>query len=196
MKRFSVNCLGMFLACAVMLLQGCSSIGKTYMEINPEDAVHQMKQANGYYALQKFKNENDGTRSLVIFRAPSDYGARYSICAGEKCLSKEYSRIGSTRDFKEGYVLPWVTKTLKAATLFSVESFLEKQVDPGIFLGVKALGGEWDGNLRRSSSCGPVHTGFVPQAGRAYVVQFQLENRRCYVSVYDATDPDNLVKLP
>lgn len=200
MKKFNIKYFLASLVCGVMLLQGCSSIGKTYMEINPEDAAHQMKTANGYYALQKFKNENDGTRSLIVFRSPQFYFAQYYLCESEKCLDsqnrEQYQDIGSVSDSSDGYVLPWVSKMVRAVSFGRSKNFIEKLVEPGKLLKIKARGNSYDRFFKVLRTCGPVYEEINPQAGRAYVVHYQVGNSSCHISVYDATDPDHLVKLP
>ena len=200
MKIFNIKYLCLSLVCGVILLSGCSSIGKTYMEINPEDAAHQMKKANGYYALQKFKSENNGTRSLIVFRAPQFYFAQYHWCESEKCLDgqnrEQYQDIGSVGDSSDGYVLPWVSKMVRAVSFGRSKNFIEKSVEPEKPLKIKAHGRSYDQFFKVIRSCGPVYAELTPQAGRAYVVHYQVENSKCHVSVYDATDPDHLIKLP
>ena len=85
----NIRRIGLCLLFGVVFIQGCSSIGKTYLEINPEAAEEEIKKANGYYVLQEFKNKDDKTRPLIVFRAPQFYGASYYQCEAETCLANQ-----------------------------------------------------------------------------------------------------------
>ena len=184
---------GVLLVLGAALLQGCGTIGKTYMEINPEAAKEEVRKAEGYYALKKFKEEQN-PRSLSVFRYTPWHSSTHNMCEGEKCIKGQYERMGSTVDYSDGYLLPSVAKLIRYTSLTSRKTFIAKEVEAGTFLMFKVSGSSY-GNSSSYQTCGPVYATLIPQAGNAYVVQYELKNSRCRVLLYDANDPDNLIEL-
>ncbi|RJX31783.1 MAG: hypothetical protein C4516_06470 [Oxalobacter sp.] len=180
---------------ASVVLQGCSNVGKSYSEINPERAEKEVKRANGYYHLKK--KVAPGTAKLILRSEGAGHPASFSYrIAQSKC--EKFERIGTAAYTGSGQLLPWIAKmTRGASNAMGAKGFLSYSAEPGKPIQIQGDGfssSSVAGGVR-TVKCGPVTSEFVPQEGRAYLVQFLWEGDTCRQVVSDASDPDKPVAL-
>jgi hypothetical protein len=175
--------------CMLLILQACA-VGKSYKEINPERALEDVRKNNGYYSL---KSVPSGQSKLVLRSEGAPQPVEFSICNGE-LPCEPFVNVGSVANSGHGVVFPWIAKlSNKANRVVNYKPFLEQLITPGKFIYVRGFSHWLD---RRNPSlfkgvCGPRTSGFIPQQGRAYLIEFVWEGDTCRQVLYDATNPDS-----
>lgn len=185
--KTSYTMILLFLVAGV--IQGCSDLGKTYSEINPQDAELQVKKHNGYYDL---KSISSGKSKLVLRSEGMPYPVKFSYCSGS---CEKHEDLGAVEDLGRGILLPWIADLNRKT---SPKEYLVLEVPPGQHISVDGLG-EGASNhhvFYASKTCGPLNSSFMPLENHNYLVRFLWENDSCRLDVSDATDPDNLKPLP
>jgi len=187
------------LACAAFtatLLCGCSNLGKSYSQIDPEGALEDARQHNGYYAIKKRPAES--TRLVMRgfgrpFTGSFELNASQDQCTG-------FERAGSFAVVGRGVLLPWIADmTSRMSLTGKMDEFLAKDIQPSQPIAVKAYGGwaDYEQATKTSSNgrCGPVSAAFLPQPGRAYLAEMDWSGGQCQLKISDATDPDSLIPM-
>lgn len=182
----------------VATMQACS-LGKTYQEINPQDAERRMKDNNGYHAL---KSVTPGKAKLVFRSEGMGIPVAFSICLSSPGCSNPQD-IGVVTDGGYGVLLPWIADLTSRST----KGFIELEVTPADHIHVKgdakwSSGGTSGNPVVTSRSCGPLWSTFSAIENHAYLVRFIWSGKsdlalQCKLEVLDATNPDDskLVKL-
>lgn len=181
------------LVLALHLITGCSNLGKSYSEIDPEDALADMRKHNGYFNL---KTVTPGTAKLVLRSEGFPANVSFSISDTEEIC--DFKILGSVRDSGHGVIYPWIADLVDS---FSHRKeplgFISTDLVPGKRVLIRGSG-SWAGSGRPSTSgeCGPLLSKFTPASDRAYLVRFTWEGNYCVQRVFDATDPDAPVLIP
>jgi hypothetical protein len=175
--------------CMLMILQACA-VGKSYKEINPERALEDVRKNNGYYSL---KSVPSGQSKLVLRSEGAPQPVEFSICNGE-LPCEPFVNAGRVANPGHGVVFPWIAKlSNKANRLGNLKSYLEQSITPGQHISVRGFS-QWMDNgglFVAMRTCGPRTSGFIPQPGRAYLIEFVWVGDTCRQVLYDATSPDS-----
>jgi len=181
------------LVLALHLVTGCSNLGKSYSEIDPEGALADIRKHNGYFSLQTV---TPGTAKLVLRSERFPANVSFSMSDAEETC--DFKDLGSVRDSGRGVVYPWIadlTESLRPGTKPS--GFIATDLVPGGRVLIRGYG-SWAGfgSTPLSGECGPLLSEFTPVANRAYLVRFTWEGGYCRQRVFDATDPDAPIPVP
>ena len=191
-------------ALSLTLFGGCSHVGRTYDEINPEAAAADVRAHNGY---EELKSVPPGTTKIVLRgegNALIGKLVKFSVSTtSEPCQS--FRLLGSTQQAGHGVLLPGIAKMVaalgKVNSMGKTQPFLVSQPSPDQsiqFSGEAHWTEETEsvvGNIKTKTlfprSCGPLISRFKPSANHAYTVAFVLESDGlCTQRVMDATNPD------
>ncbi len=188
------KCYSASLLLAAFLTAGCSNIGKSYSQIDPEGAKQDVLKHNGYYALKQVAS---GSSKLVVrnrrigFRSAFETNSSSTDC-------NAYEKLGTTVDAGRGVLLPWVADLSQSLTLGKKDQgFIETTLVPGQSIQVRAHASmASSGPGTSSASCDAVYIRFTPEVNRAYLVELNVSQKDCVLSVVDASNPDAPVQVP
>ncbi|MDO8769399.1 MAG: hypothetical protein Q7K57_11985 [Burkholderiaceae bacterium] len=192
----------------LFVLAGCSNVGRTYKEINPEAAAADVRAYNGYEELALVAPD----KTKVVLRGTGD-GAEGKMVdfsgstMNEPC--RDFSHIGSTQQTGHGVLLPGIAKMLgglsKVGSMGKAQPFLVYSPIPSQPIQIRGTA-RWVEKSRSAAPqygagaelvtttklfCGPLVKKFTPLANHAYVVEFVMgEKEFCSLSVMDATNRD------
>ncbi|MDR0565366.1 MAG: hypothetical protein LBG78_10595 [Azoarcus sp.] len=176
--------------CAVsclVLLQACS-LGKTYSEINPEDAERQVRENNGDKELDK--PIPAGKSRLVIRSVGAPIAVKFTVCSPDsKC------REWNVADSGHSVLLPGIARMasrMRRATA-NVLPYVPPLVDANQTVTISALGNWYETASR--GHCGPLSTTLMPQENHAYIIEFRWADKICSLTAYDATNSNAPVPL-
>lgn len=183
---------------ALCAINGCSNLGKSYSEIDPEGALADVRKHNGYFSLQSV---TPGTAKLVMRSEGSSGTVEFSMRTfSDDC--NNFKSLGSVKYSGRGVIYPWIADLTQSS---KIPGFLSSELVPGQSVLIRG-NGSWNSatsygsgsnmTLVSSGKCGPLLSRFTPVAGHAYLVQFNWENNICKQNVFDATNPDAPVLVP
>jgi len=192
-------------ATAVLTLQACRS----HLDADPEVRQEQIRQRNelreakrqarlhekqevhrevyGYYEL---KSVPEGKSKLVMRTDARPYRVEFSICASPAAGCEDVGKVTKTP-----YTATWALKKAVSVdkALFNLDPFLVRTLEPGQRTLISAYGSY--SNSYGWGRCGYVKALITPEENHAYLVEYKLENGKCFLDAYDATDPDHPVLL-
>lgn len=182
---------------AICALNGCSNLGKSYSQIDPEHALADMRNSNGYFSLQTV---TPGMAKLVMRSEGSPGNVQFSInTSSDDC--KDFQTVGTTKYSGEGVLYPWIAKLTAQAS--RTPGFLSSDLTPEQSVIIRSYGASsgsisipGHGTSTSWEKCGPLFSRFTPIAGRAYLVRFEWSSDKCKQSVFDATNPDAPIPVP
>jgi hypothetical protein len=180
MKKIQISILAL-----TVFLSGCSSLGKTYSQINPEGAAEEVRKHNGYYELKKIPEGN----SKIVLRGLNGQGIStvFSISKSKNdCAVLE--KIGTTTDNLRDILLPQVVKMTASLSAIKNLEYLKIDVNSNEPITIHGNGRLYVGHT--SGSCGPLAVEFIPKSKRSYLIEFNWRGNQCKLDIFDATDPD------
>jgi len=170
-------------AVSASLLAGCAQ-WQAHESVSP--LVEKERQRNGYYELRAVPH---GKSKLVLRSVGGGGPVDFSICeAPHGCAPGKDDAI---------------VATVAQQTPGKDRSYFAPEVEPQRPLNIKGQG-TWTSRLNTGKGqplsergkCGPLVSTLTPQAGHAYIVEFQWQGDDCKQVVFDATDPDAPQALP
>lgn len=181
----------------ICALSGCSNLGKSYNQIDPERASADVRQSNGYFSLQTV---SPGMAKLVMRSEGSTGNVQFSInTSSDNC--KDFQILGTTKYSGEGVVYPWIAKLVSQVS--RTPGFLSKDLAPGQSVLIRSYGSSVSSTSvpdhttsTRLEKCGPLFSRFTPIADHAYLVRFDWGSNSCTQNVFDATNPDAPIPVP
>jgi len=172
---------------SVILIMGCATRHATSHRTGEEEA-----QKNAAHAEIVADSPKDGTK-LVFTTSGMPMAVGFSTSTSKQACTG-FQHVGTVFDSGRQVLLPSIarlTEKLNKAVMRS-ETSRTMDVQPGIQIQVKGLYG--DDNDRRSNSCGPFVTSFVPEKGHTYHVNFAFDGTQsCSQSMTDITVRDHPV---
>jgi adhesin HecA-like repeat protein len=141
---------------------------------------------NGESTRNRYYDEHAKGSQLVA-------GGKLQMAAVE-LPCEPFVNAGRVANPGHGVVFPWIAKlSNKANRLGNLKSYLEQSITPGQHISVRGFS-QWMDNgglFVAMRTCGPRTSGFIPQPGRAYLIEFIWEGDTCRQVLYDATSPDS-----
>lgn len=172
---------------STLVLSGCSTVGKSYSQLNPADAQRDLQRNNGHDAL---KTTVPGGTKIVMRPEGISVPVQFSLSASASDC-KDFPAPEIARYGGQGIVYPWIAKMTSGNT----PGFIEKRLTPSQPVQVRAFI-NWTGSVSTSQvthltkhKCGPLVQRFTPKEGRNYLARAMYEEDVCRLSIFDATDP-------
>lgn len=138
-------------------------------------------------------------KAKVVFRTVGSFRVDYELSTSPQAC-EDFQLIGEVYDDSNVRAPDWMLNFRKVAgALLKMHPWLERDVEPGVQIQIRAMGHGMVTEGRRSGTgtCGPLMAKFTPEAGRAYLVTYiGNKNTTCVQAVQDATDVDAPFLMP